>query len=174
MSLNNRKSSLNLYVDTKNPLSLCLCIIKEEKDIPLEIVYDIENKIFKNTLIKSKITANELKDVMMQKHDDKQIANELTSLDKDHALTSDAILDIVCKDDMLLRTKYVKKYLQDIKISDLENHITQSYPTLPCLSLGNELKTIVDFEVIFEYLENRFPHPPLLPVYQMSVINLDC
>lgn len=69
---------------------------------------------------------------------------------------------------MVLAEKGVSVDIEDVNPSNIPAEVLElnPYGTLPTL-VDRDL-TLYDSKVIMEYLDERFPHPPLLPVYPVA------
>ena len=75
---------------------------------------------------------------------------------------------------IVLAEKGVTVDIEDFDSKSVTQEILEANPygTLPTL-VDRDL-ALYESKVIMEYLDERFPHPPLLPVYLLHELEVDC
>lgn len=170
MSQQTKKSALSIYLDSKDPSSICLKTVIKEKDIPIDIRSDLSLEAFLNETVRQKPDIEELKTTILREVDDKKVKEQLEAKISQYlaatpkADNSDLIQFLFADDEALLRA-YLP-YANDIIMHEYRDQRSiDMYGAFPTLVLHTEMSAIINFNVIFEYFEDRFPHPPLMPVF---------
>lgn len=170
MSQQTKKSALSIYLDSSDPSSICLKTVIKEKDIPIDIRSDLSLADFLNETVRNKPDVEELKTTILREIDDKKIkelidAKITTYLASNPNADNQSLIEHLAEGDEAFLRAYMP-YAKDIMMDEYRDQRSiDLYGAFPTLVLHTEMSAIINFNVIFEYFEDRFPHPPLMPVF---------